>query len=128
MMRLLTTVAFSALVLGVAAPAWAADTSTSSTQTMSSDKTGAAAQTNQNTSSGQAMTGSASTTDHAATKPTATKKKHAVRRHTSSRSSDHMADQLNRQELAKIGGASTTSYGSTGAAAPSPAGTSSPTR
>ena len=126
MRRLLTTVAFSALVIGVAAPAWAADTSTtgaSSGQTMSSDQKSKAVQTNPTTSSGQAMTGTSSTTDKAATKPT-TKKKRAV--HSSSaRGADHSANELNRQELAKISGSGTTSYGSSGTAA---TGAGSPTK
>ncbi|HUA51952.1 MAG TPA: hypothetical protein VMB81_07295 [Candidatus Sulfotelmatobacter sp.] len=132
MRRFLTTVAFSALVLGVAAPGWAADpTSTaptaappanagSASPTTSSSQMAPSAQANQPTSSDQAASGAQSSSKQAtnATSDQAAPKKKVMHRHfASARSrSDHMANELNRQELAKITGAESTSYGSSGVA------------
>ena len=135
MRRLLTTVAFSALILGFAAPGLMAADTTSTSQTTPSVQSGTTAQTNQATPSNQGaaqtpsqiqsqtksqtMAGTSSATDQQATTKKTTKKK---AQRTSSRD-DRMANELNRQELARIQGSSTTSYGSTGAAAPSSTGT-----
>ena len=137
MNRLLMTVAVSGLVLGgaVSGVLAADNTSTKSTsgQTMSSGAAGTTAPSNQTTSSGSAgttagaSTGASGQAAASATTPTdqqaATKKAPKKKSQKTSsvgrdHSADRMANELNRQELAKIQGASATSYSSTGTAAP----------
>jgi len=126
MKRLLTTVAFSALIFGGAAPlVHAADPAPttpgmSSTQTTPANPAAApsakAAQATPSTATGAgvgtatpaAPVTTASSTPVAAT-PVAATKKHAMRRGSHK---DHMADELNRQELAQITGSGASSYGS----------------
>jgi len=154
MRRLLTTVAFSALVLGVAAPGWAADPAAnkSATQPAPSGQMSPSAQsnqpgaqpstqsgnqaTNQTMPGGQTMspnqaTSSAATADkssadksstgQSATESTAKSaaagtasapKKKVVHHARAGSSSDRMANELNRQELARIASGTSTSYGS----------------
>ncbi len=136
MKRLLITVAFSALTLGIAAPGWAADTTaaapskdSSATQPMSAGQTGAAMPSNsaetksptssQSLSSSQPTpSGTGTNTSASASDQTAMPKRHRVHHARAQRhDSDHMANELNRQELAKIAGSS--SYGASGTTAPS---------
>ena len=124
MQRLLVTVAFSALVLGVASTGLHAQTSgtTSPTPSMSSGKTGTTAQSNSSMSSSQSgstMSSSdakSSAPAKTAQKTTTTKssaKKDMSGKTSMSSSQDHVADDLNRQSLNQMGGAQS-SYGSSG--------------
>lgn len=127
MRRLLTTVAFSVLMLGVTAPGWAADpaTGSSATQATPSSPITPSAQSKQTMPSNQATAstpststqssaGAATTGKQAAdtTAKTGTAPQKVVHHARASSRSDHMANELNRQELAKIAAGTNTSYGS----------------
>ena len=128
MQRLLVTVAFSALVLGVASTGLHAQTSgtTSPTPSMSSGKTGTTTQSNSSMSSSQSGSSMSSSDTKSsakssapaktAQKTTTTKssaKKDMSGKTSMSSSQDHVADDLNRQSLNQMGGAQS-SYGSSG--------------
>ena len=123
MQRLLVTVAFSALVLGVASTGLHAQTSgtTSPTPSMSSGKTGTTTQSNSSMSSSKSGATQNSTMSSSDTKSTAPAKtaqktattKSSAKKTSMSSSQDHVADDLNRQSLNQMGGAQS-SYGSSG--------------
>jgi hypothetical protein len=138
MQRLLVTVAFSALALGVATTGVHAQVGsgggTSANPAMSSNKNSSATQSNQTTSSSSTgmSTRSGMSTSGSMAKPkssakTAKKDMMGSSGHSSSaadgsrtmsrNSQDHSADDLNRQSLSQMGGAP--SYGSSGSMAPS---------
>ena len=134
MKRLLTTVAFSALVLGVAAPLTHAADPAPTTPGMSASQstqgsavpaqsgltegvvkkdvpssTTAATQPPAKPAVSSSATPSPDKITTASTTVAAAPKKHAMRRGSHK---DHMADELNRQELAQITGSGASSYGS----------------
>ena len=143
MKRLLTTVAFSALVLGVAASGWAQGTTGTTSpstgvtpqsttgmgttgKTTTSDAAGKPTRNGSPTLSNKSdstMSSSSSSSDQTTTK---TKRKHVSQKTSRATGADRSADELNRQELARMssGTGASSSYGSSGTTAPSSSGMS----